>query len=172
MEWFANLIRIRKIYNVLRVPRTRLFSWDLPWFVGDRASSLTLRLDESTVFRDTGLLDLRLLVVTLGVGDLDLCFPKSAWWFELARNFLCGVGLLERFIFLCSSLNCWCCCLLPAWWGVGDRERLLEMLLGACSCTDCRFCVVPALEPTLDAELLLVLGGDLGGKNTNENRAL
>jgi len=40
---------------------------------------------------------------------------------------------------------------------VGDRERLLEMLLGdACSCVDCRFCT----EPTLDAELRRVLGGD------------
>lgn len=40
---------------------------------------------------------------------------------------------------------------------MGDRERLLEMLLGgACSCADCRFCT----EPTLDAELRRVLGGD------------
>lgn len=134
---------------------TRPFSCSFPWYVGDRASSLAFLLDESVFFRGVGLLDLRF---ALGVGDLDLCFAKSVWWFGLTSNFLCGVGLLERFF--CSSHDCcWCCCLLPAVgrWGVGDRERLLEMLLGgACSCAACRFCT----EPTLDAELRRVLGGD------------
>lgn len=142
---------------------TRPFSCDFPWWVGDRCSSLlTFLLDESAFFRGVGLLDLRF---AQGVGDIDLCFAKSPW-FGLASNFLCGVGLLERFF--CSSADCWCCCcvLLPAAvgrWGVGDRERLLEMLLGgACSWVDCRFCT----EPTLDAELRRVLGGDdlKGGK--------
>lgn len=106
-----------------------------------------------------GLLDLSW---AFGVGDLDRCLPKSGWWLGLPKNFLCGVGLLDRLIFRCSSMFDCCCCLPAGWWGVGDRDRLLETLLAACSCVDCCwFCIVPAHEPTLDAELRRVLGGDL-----------
>jgi hypothetical protein len=69
--------------------------------VGDRGSSLAFLLDGSAFFRGVGLLDLKL---AQGVGDIDLCFARSPW-FGLASNFLCGVGLLERF-FCGSSADC------------------------------------------------------------------